>query len=89
LCQKIKTNKYKIPVEFHFRKDLRIIGNYLTENRCPVYCLKKKRIEKYLKHNGKFNKKDGPLIAEKMNEIPEEFSTIFKYIVDQVILDNK
>lgn len=88
LCQKLKTNKYKIPVDFHFRKDLRILGNYLTESRCPVYCLKKKGIEKYLKSKVNFNKKEGPLIAEKMIEIPEEFSKIFKYVIDQVINDS-
>jgi len=56
----------------------------LKKGNCPVYCLKKDNIEKYLKPQPP-NKYDGPNIADKMEIIPEEITNIFKNILDDVL----
>ncbi len=84
LIEKLNNSKSDCSVEFRHRKQSQ--QHFLKDDIhsrffCPIWCLKEKRIEKYLDPYPT-KKRDGPAIAEKMEKVPDEFKMLFENIIE-------
>ena len=77
---KIKRTKEVSPVKFMIIQSFYDKDISMNKSDCPIYLLTLKKIEDYLDPIPS-NKKDGYLIADSMNKVPEEFCQIFKFLL--------
>lgn len=69
---------------FVFCTSLLDLVRVLKEGNCPVYCLTKDNIEKYLDPKPS-NKDEGPKVADKMENVPEEITNIFINTLNDIL----